>query len=91
MPTKVVFFKKESFKDAVLFTGLPGIGLVGKICVDYLLKEFKAKKIATVFSDSFPPSVHTKDSIVNLIQDEAMQLQQNYISWKSRFLSEGSP
>ncbi len=70
MPTKVVFFKKESFKDAVLFTGLPGIGLVGKICVDYLLKEFKAKKIATVFSDSFPPSVHTKNSIVNLIQDE---------------------
>lgn len=70
MPTKVVFFKKQSFKDATLFTGLPGIGLVGKICVDYLLKEFKAKKITVIFSDSFPPSVHTKASLVSLIHDE---------------------
>ncbi len=70
MPTSVMFLKKESFKDAVLFTGLPGIGLVGKISVDYLLKQFKARKIALIFSDSFPPSVHTKSGLINLIHDE---------------------
>jgi uncharacterized protein (TIGR00162 family) len=70
MATNIVFLKKPNFKNAVLVTGLPGIGLVGKISVDYLLKQFKAEKIALVFSDSFPPSVHTKAALINLIHDE---------------------
>jgi len=70
MPTKILITKKTTLKDAVLFVGLPGIGLVGKITVDYLLKQFKTEKIAEVLSDSFPPSVHTKDSKVFLIKDE---------------------
>ncbi|MFH1544672.1 MAG: PAC2 family protein [archaeon] len=56
--------------NAVLFTGLPGIGLVGKIAVDYMLKQLKAEKIGEVSSDSFPPSVHTKNSLIELIKDE---------------------
>lgn len=70
MPTSMFFLKERSFNEPVLFTGLPGIGLVGKICVDYLLKQLKPQKIAMVFSDSFPPSVHTKDALINLIHDE---------------------
>ncbi len=70
MATKVVFLKKKEFNEPVLLTGLPGIGLVGKICVDYLLKQFKAEKIAELTSDSFPPSVHTFDSQIELIRDE---------------------
>jgi len=70
MPTKVVFLEKKKFKDAVLFTGLPGIGLVGKICVDYLLRQFKAKKVAEITSDSFPPSVQTNSGIASMIKDE---------------------
>ena len=38
MPTTVKMLSDKKFKNAVLFTGLPGIGLVGKIAVDYLLK-----------------------------------------------------
>ena len=70
MATNIVFLKKPKLSNAVLLTGLPGIGLVGKISVDYLLKQFKAEKIALVFSDSFPPSVHTKNALIELIHDE---------------------
>ena len=35
---------KKSLKKPVLFIGLPGIGLVGKIVVEYLVKNLKAKK-----------------------------------------------
>lgn len=67
--TKIKFLKKKKFKNAVLFSGLPGIGLVGKIAVDYMLKQVKAEKIAEITSDSFPPSVHTKNSVIELIKD----------------------
>src|SRR3989344_9330212 len=70
VPTKVRFLKQNKFNDAVLFTGLPGIGLVGKITVDYLLKQFKAEKIAEVTADFFPPSVQTSSGIIELIKDE---------------------
>ncbi|MFA5931293.1 MAG: PAC2 family protein [archaeon] len=70
MPTKILVLKKPVLKDAALIVGLPGIGLVGKISVDYLLKQFKAEKVGEVLSDSFPPSVHTKESKIFLIKDE---------------------
>jgi uncharacterized protein (TIGR00162 family) len=70
MPTKILVLKKLQLKDATLVVGLPGIGLVGKIAVDYMLKQFKTEKVAEILSDSFPPSVHTKDSKISLIKDE---------------------
>ncbi|MEW6294866.1 MAG: PAC2 family protein [Candidatus Diapherotrites archaeon] len=70
MATKINLVKKIKVKDAVMFTGLPGIGLVGKIAVDYMLKQFKAEKIAEIYSDSFPPSIHTRNSLIELIKDE---------------------
>ncbi|MCX6804262.1 MAG: PAC2 family protein [Candidatus Diapherotrites archaeon] len=70
MPTRILVIKKLALKDAVLLVGLPGIGLVGKIAVDYLLKQFKTEKVAEILSDSFPPSVHTKESKVFLIKDD---------------------
>ena len=69
--------KKKKFKNAVLFTGLPGIGLVGKICVDYLLKQFKAEKIAEIHSDFFPPSVQTNNGIIEIIKDEVFHYSFN--------------
>ncbi len=70
MATRVHFLKKTKFKGAVLFTGLPGIGLVGKICVDYMLKQFNAQKVAEIHSDFFPPSVQTENGLVTMIKDE---------------------
>ncbi len=70
MNTRITVLKKKKLKNAVLVTGLPGIGLVGKIAVDYMLKQFKAEKIADIYSDSFPPSVHTEKGVLKLIKDE---------------------
>jgi uncharacterized protein (TIGR00162 family) len=38
----------------VLIEGLPGLGLVGKIVMRYLIKQLKAQKIAYLYSPHFP-------------------------------------
>jgi uncharacterized protein (TIGR00162 family) len=41
-------------KDPVLIEGLPGLGLVGKIAIRYLIKQLKAQKFAYLYSPHFP-------------------------------------
>jgi uncharacterized protein (TIGR00162 family) len=62
----------KNLKKPILFVGLPGIGLVGKIAVDYLVKELSPKPVLVgkIFSDSFPPAVHEKNSVLELIYNE---------------------
>jgi len=38
----------------VLIEGFPGLGLVGKIAIRYLIKQLKAQKIAYLYSPHFP-------------------------------------
>ncbi|MDR0797116.1 MAG: PAC2 family protein [Nitrososphaerota archaeon] len=40
--------------NPVLIEGLPGLGLVGKIAMRYLIKQLSAKKIAYLYSPHFP-------------------------------------
>jgi uncharacterized protein len=72
MSTKIEIIKSQKLKNPLLIVGLPGIGLVGKIAVDYLVNELKpkAKIYAKVISDSFPPAVHTKNGVLELISDD---------------------
>ena len=49
--------KKPALKKPLLIVGLPGVGLVSKLAVDHLVKEFKAEKIATLYSPHFPNQV----------------------------------
>ena len=72
MVTKIEILDKKKLKNPILLVGLPGIGLVGKITVDYLVQELKPSPTlyAKVVSDSFPPAVHTTKSIIELICDE---------------------
>ena len=49
--------KLPKVKDAILIEGLPGIGNVGKIAVDFIIENLKAKKIFEVKSKKFPNSV----------------------------------
>jgi len=72
MSTKIDIIHKKKLNNPVLIAGLPGIGLVGKIAVDYLVSELKPKPtlFAKVYSDSFPPAVHAKNSILEVIHDE---------------------
>ena len=49
--------KRPALKNPVLIAGLPGVGLVSKLAVDFLVKETKAEKIATLYSPHFPNQV----------------------------------
>lgn len=57
--TKTIIVEKKGIKikNPILIEGLPGIGLVAKIAVDYLIKKTNAKKIAIIYSPYFPPQV----------------------------------
>lgn len=51
----------------ILIEGLPGIGNVGKIAVDFLIEELKAEKICDFFSYTFPQTVFVnEDNLVEL-------------------------
>jgi uncharacterized protein len=59
--------KSLKLKNPLLLVGLPGIGNVGKISVDFLIDELKAKEIYQIKSQYFPHSVFiTDDSIIEL-------------------------
>ena len=45
---------KVEVKNPVLIEGLPGLGMVGRIAVNFLAKQLKAKKIAELYSPHFP-------------------------------------
>lgn len=50
----------------ILIEGLPGIGNVGKVAVDFLIDELKAKKLYEITSYTFPHSVFVNED--NLIE-----------------------
>ena len=52
--TYIKEIKKVELKDPILIEGLPGLGLVGKIAIRYLIKKLKAKKFAHLYSPHFP-------------------------------------
>ena len=53
--------------NTILIEGLPGIGNVGKVAVDFLIDELKAKKIYEITSYTFPHSVFVnEDNLVEL-------------------------
>jgi len=47
-------FTQIEAKDPILIEGLPGLGLVGKIAIRYLIKQLKAQKFAYLYSPHFP-------------------------------------
>lgn len=50
----------------ILIEGLPGIGNVGKIVVDFMIDELKAKKLFEFYSNTFPHSVFVNEK--NLVE-----------------------
>ncbi|MBR9683901.1 hypothetical protein GOV03_05175 [Candidatus Woesearchaeota archaeon] len=54
-------------KNPIFIEGLPGIGNVGKIAVDFLVEETKAKKLFSFYSHKFPHSVFVnEDNLVDM-------------------------
>ncbi|MBU0981001.1 MAG: PAC2 family protein [Nanoarchaeota archaeon] len=63
----VVSRKKEvRLNSPVLIEGLPGIGNVGKVAVDYLAEQLKAKKLINFSSNYMPHSVFVNEN--NLVE-----------------------
>ncbi len=61
---KTTFIRKKKLKlklkNPILIEGLPGIGFVGKLAAEYLVKEMKSIKIAELYSFHFPHQVMMK-------------------------------
>jgi len=49
---EIVKLRSIKLRNGVLIQGLPGIGLVGKIAVDYIVSELKLKKVAEGYSEA---------------------------------------
>lgn len=66
----------------VLIAGLPGIGNVGKISVDFLVEELKFKKLYSFFSYRFPHSVFVNED--NLIEMPKLEIYYKKFNNKAR-------
>ncbi len=64
--------KLPKLKNPVLIEGLPGIGNVGKIAVDFLVEELKAKPLYKFFSYSLPHTVFVNEK--NLVDLPKIEL-----------------
>src|SRR3989338_5376714 len=59
--------KKPNLRNPIFIEGLPGIGNVGKVAVDFIIDELKAKKLYEISSYTFPHSVFVnEDNLVEL-------------------------
>ncbi len=51
--TAIVEKERVELRTPVLIEGLPGLGLVGKIATEYLIRQLKAQKIAELYSPHY--------------------------------------
>ncbi len=74
--------KNLRFRKPLLLTGLPGIGNVGKVVVDFLVEELDAQIVYSFTSHSFPHCVFVNDQ--NLVELPRISLY--HIALKQRDL-----
>jgi uncharacterized protein len=72
MSWTINYIKKLNIKKPILIEGLPGIGNVGKVAVDFLIDGLHAEKIADFTSSMFPHSAFVNED--NLIELPKMEL-----------------
>ncbi|MFH1849209.1 MAG: PAC2 family protein [archaeon] len=61
------YIKNPQLRNPILVEGLPGIGNVGKVAVDFMIDNLKAKRLCRFFSYSMPHSVFVnEDDLVDL-------------------------
>jgi len=62
---------KVKLKEPILIEGLPGLGMVGRISAQFLIKQLGAKKFAEIYSPHFPYYVLVdKKGSVRLLRGE---------------------
>jgi uncharacterized protein (TIGR00162 family) len=52
--TEIKELKTVELKNPILLEGFPGLGMVGNISTQYLIRQLKAQKLATLYSPHFP-------------------------------------
>ncbi len=70
----------SKLENPVLIEGLPGIGNVGKIAVDYIIEEIKPTKLLEFTSESFPNCVFVNEE--NLIELPSIELYHKKVNGK---------
>jgi len=74
--------KNVSIKNPIFIEGLPGIGFVGKLAADYLIKSNKMEKIIDIYSSSLPPEVDMKESgVIEPVRYELYHKRKNNVNY----------
>ncbi|HEX6646712.1 MAG TPA: PAC2 family protein [Nitrososphaeraceae archaeon] len=79
-PIEIVFSEKKtpSLNSPYLICGFPGTGLVGKLAVDYLIKELGAIHMADLFSSYFSPQVVIQaDGTTSIVKNSLYYVKNN--------------
>lgn len=76
--------KKPKLNSPIFIEGLPGIGNVGKIVVDFIIEKMGAKKLLDFSSYSFPHSVFVNDD--NLVELPKIEVYYKKMKGKKRDL-----
>ncbi len=75
--TVIIERKEIKLKNPVLVEGLPGIGLVGKLAAEHLMRELGAVKISDLYSPHFPHQVLMKRN------GTLRMLKNKFYAWKN--------
>ena len=78
---------KPKLKNPILIEGLPGMGNVGKIAVDFIVDNLKAKKIFEFHSYKFPQCVFVNEK--NLVELPTIEMYYKDLGNKSLLLLVG--
>lgn len=72
--TTIIERGKLRLKGPILIEGLPGIGLVGKLAADHLIRSMEAKRVADIYSPHFPHQVvMQKNGIMRMLKNKLYQ------------------
>ncbi len=75
MDTEINIIEEPELESPVLVEGLPGIGNVGRIAAEYMIKHLDAKKFAELYSPHFMPVVLLHEDEVELLKFEFYYLK----------------
>lgn len=79
--------KLPPLKNPLFIEGLPGIGNVGKVAIDFLIDELKATKIFEITSSSFPHSVFVNEK--NLVELPTIEIYHKKMKGRDLLLMGG--
>ncbi|WP_414470100.1 proteasome assembly chaperone family protein [Methanobacterium sp. ACI-7] len=74
--TYIKMIEEVELENPVFIEALPGIGHVGKLVAEHIIHELEAKKVAELYSPSFPPQVFVnEDGTIEPMKNEFYALK----------------